>query len=120
MQYAQYMHKKVSLLSIEHPAERFIFNTLFVTLMLLLAGYLYFVASSVLNIIARKEASAQTTALQSGLAGMEKEYFMLTQGMTAGKAASIGLAPLKSADYLYRPGNAASAASPATIGSNEI
>ncbi|MDB5238397.1 MAG: hypothetical protein JWM46_667 [Candidatus Kaiserbacteria bacterium] len=104
-------------LSSEHPLEQVITKVLFITLAVLLAGYIYFVGSSVMNIIARKEADAQTTQIQSSIAVLEQQYFAVGQSVSPEKQASLGLSPISNTDYVYRPGNAASAG---TIASNAI
>ncbi|MFA7310178.1 MAG: hypothetical protein WC050_04720 [Candidatus Paceibacterota bacterium] len=103
------MNKKISILASEHPLEQQAMRALFALLVLLLCGYLYFVGASVLNIMARKEASAKTTNLQSAIAGMEQQYFALSQSVDASSAHALGLAPVTGTQYVYRPGNAASA-----------
>ena len=104
------MNKQISILAIEFPHERHIARVLFMVLAVLLCGYLYCVGASVLNIIARKEASAQTSQLQSSIAYMEQQYFALSQGIDRSGELSLGLAPVSGTQYVYRPGNAASAA----------
>ena len=111
------MNKKISILSIEHPLENILLRALFVLLGALFCAYLYFVGASVLNIIDRKEASAEVTRLQSTIAGMEKEYFVLTSAVGPLAAVELDLTRLSGTDYVYRPGNAASAD---TIERNEI
>jgi hypothetical protein len=111
------MHKKISILASEHPFERTAVQVLFGVLVLLLCAYLYFVGASVFNIIARKEATAQTAGLQSAIAEMEQKYFALSQSVDNGSAATLGLAPVSGTTYVYRPGNAASAG---VVARNEI
>src|SRR3989338_5676493 len=103
------MHKKISILSIEHPLERLALNALFVLLALLVAGYLYFVGASILNIIVRKEAAADIDRLQSSIALTEKEYFELNKSVSPIVAGDMGLTQLSRTNYVYRPGNSASA-----------
>ena len=104
-------------LSSQHPMEAVIVKALFITLMVLLCGYLYFVGSSVMNIIARKEADTQTGQLQSSIATLEQRYFALGQSIGASNEANLGLIPILNTEYVYRPGNAASAG---TLASNAI
>lgn len=84
-------------------------RSLGVLLGVLFVSYLYFVGASVLNIIARKEATAQTAALQSAIASMEQQYFALSQSVDSRTEAELGLSPVSGTHYVYRPGNAASA-----------
>lgn len=108
--------RRVSL-AIEHPFERVLRQVLFVVLALLVLAYLYFVAASILNIMARKEANAATLAFQTSIAQMEGDYFTLSQGLDPQYAGALGLAPVGNTTFVYRPGNAASAD---TIGRNAI
>jgi len=103
-------------LTMAHPYETFFLRTLMLILLVLCFGYLYFVGASVLNIIARKEASAETIRLQSAIATMEQEYFALTHSVDASVASTIGLTTVAKTQYVYRPGNAAAA----TISSNGL
>ena len=96
-------------LTIEHPMESVVFRTLGIVLFVLLCGYFYFVSASVLNIIARKEADTKSAVLQSSLAQMEQRYFALRDSVTPQEASSLGLSQVKNAQYVYVPGNAASA-----------
>ena len=100
--------KRVSL-AIVHPYERIFRQVLFVVLTALVLAYLYFVAASVLNIMARKEASTATLTLQTYIADMEGEYFALSHDVSPAHAGSIGLSPVGETTYVYRPGNAATA-----------
>jgi hypothetical protein len=104
-------------LSSQHPMENIIVKALFITLVVLLCGYLYFVGSSVMNIIARKEADTQTVQLQSSIATLEQKYFALGQSIGPDNEANLGLIPISNTEYVYRPGNAASAG---TLASNAI
>jgi hypothetical protein len=74
-----------------------------------LCGYLYFVGASVLNIIARKEASRSSVALQSSIARLEKQYFVLSEAVTPTTGASLGLSHVQETNYVYRPGATAAA-----------
>ena len=105
------MHKKISILAFEHPLERAAMRAMSAVLVILFLGYLYFVGASVLNIIARKEATAQTATLQSAIASMEQQYFALSQSVDSRTEVELGLSPVSGTHYVYRPGNAASAGS---------
>lgn len=103
------MNKHIAVLSIEYSFERVAFRVLFALLGIILCGYLYFVGASVLNIIARKEASRSSVSLQSTIAGLEKQYFALTDAVTPESASTLGLSTVNSTAYVYRPGATASA-----------
>ncbi len=114
------MNKHLAILSLEYTYERVAFRVLFAILGIILCGYLYFVGASVLNIIARKEASRAAVQMQSSIAGLEKEFFALSEGVTVETGSALGLAPVDGTDYVYRPG-ATAAINPAdTIERNAI
>lgn len=71
--------------------------------------YLYFVAASVLNIIAKKEAASNSASLQSAIGQLEGEYFSLSQSVTPEAALSLGLTPLSQTSYVFEAGNTAAA-----------
>ena len=96
-------------LTAEHPIERAVFRTFGVILFVLLCSYFYFVSASVLNIIARKEADTKSVTLQSSIAQMEQRYFALRDSVTPQEATLLGLSRVKDTQYVYVPGNAASA-----------
>ncbi len=110
------MNKRISILSLEHPLERFAFQALFAVLVLFLFAYLYFVTSSVFNVIARKEAETRAAQLESAIAALEHEYFALGEAIDADSAHTLGLAPISHTSYVYRPGTAVAV----TIGSDDI
>ena len=91
-------------LSIEHPAESVVFRALLGILFALTFAYIYFVGSSVLNIIARKEALSQAAQIGVAISGSEKEYFAMSQKITPDAGVSLGLAPVLNTAYVYRPG----------------
>ncbi|PIR84082.1 hypothetical protein COU18_01625 [Candidatus Kaiserbacteria bacterium CG10_big_fil_rev_8_21_14_0_10_51_14] len=103
-------------LSQEHPLERRMIQMLALVLIVSVAGYLYFISASVLNVIARKEALAHITAMQSAIGGLEQEYFALSQEVSPEAGSTLGLTPIRKTHYVYRPGNITSA----TIAQNAI
>ncbi|HVU75680.1 MAG TPA: hypothetical protein VHD38_02515 [Candidatus Paceibacterota bacterium] len=104
-------------LSIEHPAEQRVFRILCVVLAALLCGYLYFVSASILNIMAQREADSSLAQVQSSIASLEQEYFALDEHVDQSIASSLGLTSVSGTQYVYVPGNAASAG---TLASKEI
>lgn len=88
----------------EHPLEDTFFKGLLVIFISLVLAYIYFVGASVLNIIARKEALAQTTQLSTVIGGFEKDYFSISHGITPDLGPALGLAPVLNTAYVYRPG----------------
>jgi hypothetical protein len=92
-------------LSMEYAAERVILRSLIAVLIVLAFLYLYFVSSSVINIMARKEALAQSTQIEGSIGALEGQYFTLSQAITPQSASSLGLVPVSSTDYVDRPGD---------------
>jgi len=88
----------------EHPAERAILKLLVVALMTFLGAYVYFVSASVLNVIARKEALAQTATLSSTLSLLERDYYAAAAAVTPSVGERLGLVPISNTQYVYRPG----------------
>ncbi len=107
-------------MTVEYSFERVAFRVLFALLGVILCGYLYFVGASVLNIIARKEASRSSVSLQSSIASLEKQYFQLSAAVTPQTGSSLGLSELSDTDYVYRPGATAAAETADTIERNAI
>lgn len=101
----------------EHPLERAALRALILALAACAALYIFFVGSSVLNVIARKEAIQQSAALASSVALMEREYFEIARAVSPEDGARLGLAPVSDTMYVHRPGNTAAAV---TIGVDEI
>src|SRR3989344_7292288 len=96
-------------LAVEHPAERAIFRTLIAALALFACAYVYLVGSTVLNVIARKEALAQTATLASAVSELESQYFAASGGIRPEDGARLGLSPVEDTVYIRRPGNTAAA-----------
>ena len=92
-------------LLMEHPLERIVVRTLSIVLIALICGYLYFVSASVLNVIARKEALAQTAKIEGAIGGLESRYFALSHGIQPSAGTSLGLSPVKQTQYVDRLGN---------------
>lgn len=99
------IHKKVSILAIEHPLEVTVLRVIIGVLGLCMCAYLYLVAASVLNVIAQKEAVSNSVQLESSIGKLEEQYFALSQDIIPSAGTSIGLAPITQTSYVYRPGN---------------
>jgi hypothetical protein len=91
-------------LSVEHPLERTIMRGLFFMLVALICGYLYFVGASILHVIARKEALAESAKLSRAVGALESRYFALADDVDIDSGARVGLAPVTDVGYVYRPG----------------
>lgn len=94
-------------LAVEHPLERRVLSILSIILVLLVASYLYFVTASILHVMARAEADAQSQQIESDIGSLEEQYFALSQSVSPQEAQTLGLAPVEGTSYVYRPGNAA-------------
>lgn len=99
------LKKKTVVLAVEHPYEHIAFNVLLLVLGLLIFAYLYFVAASILNVVARREALAQSDRIESSIGGLEQRYFSLSQELTPDEGSRLGLVPLTQPSYVDRPGN---------------
>ncbi len=101
-------------LATEHPFERRALSILSVVLAVLVGAYLYFVAASILNVMARSEATRQSAAIESSIGSLEQRYLALSQEVSPQAGQALGLAPVAETSYVYRPGNAATAGSVAS------
>lgn len=97
-------------LNSEHPLEHTAFRIFSATLLLLTFSYIYLVGSSAFNVIARKEAMAQSARVGASIGASEREYFTASQKVTPEEGLSLGLAPVAKTAYVYRPGPVGQAA----------
>ena len=98
------LQKKTQVLTVEHPAERFVLQACLFMLGLLLVGYLYFVCQSILNVMARQEAEHRATSLAGEIGALEQRFFSLSHTITPAEAQTLGLKALRSTSYVHRPG----------------
>lgn len=96
----------------EHPLEKTLLKALGVVLLGALACYAYFVASSIFNVIAAKEAGLESARLQTIVGGLEQEYFALAEHISPERAKTLGLAPVSQTSYVYELGVVGSAQAP--------
>ena len=94
-------------LAMEHSLETRARSVLFIFLVLLVAGYLYFVTASIFNVMARTEAIRQTQEIESSIGSLEQRYLALSQAVSPQTGIALGLAPISNTSYVYRSGNAA-------------
>ena len=99
-------------LAAEHPWEPRARSILLIALTLLVAAYLYFVAASILNVIARQDALGEMQTAQSMIAVLERNYLAISEDVTAQEGARLGFAPISNTSYVHRPGRAALAEVP--------
>lgn len=100
-----YIHKKTSMLAIEHPYERIALRMLVVAIICCSVLYLYFVTVSVLNVMARKEARVGAIMLETRVGRLQEEYFALSGTVTPEYFATIGLTYIEAPRFVYRLGN---------------
>jgi len=100
------MNKHLSILSFQHQLESVTLRSVGALLCIALAGYLYLVGSSVLHVMARKEAHAGVEKLMTAIAEREQQYFALSGSISPDHSAIYGLGPISEASYVYRPGGA--------------
>jgi hypothetical protein len=79
-------------------------------------GYVYFVSTSVLNIIARKDAHTQITQVESAIGTLESEYFYLSSAISQDAAKDLGLVPVLRKNFVTRTSIHASAKSSSNTG----
>lgn len=94
-------------LTSEHPGERVLQRAFFIAMIALAILYTYFVGVTALNVIARKEARAETQILATAVSQLERDYFALSQGIGPEDGARLGLSPVQDTTYVHRTGNAA-------------
>ncbi len=92
-------------LTSEHPGERLLFRALTFAVVLLAFSYVYFVGSTILNVIARKEALAESAKRATVVSKLEREYFAISQGIGLEDGTRLGLSPVAKTLYVHRPGN---------------
>ncbi len=85
------------------PYEGRITSALIALIALGACAYAILVCMSILNVIERKEALAESDRLQSAVGSLEKEYFTLSQTIGPEKAAGLGLTPVSETAYVYPP-----------------
>ena len=91
-----------------YTGESHILKGLLLVLALCILGYLYFVGISILNVIANREAAAQSNSLQTAVSSLEQEYFKLSKSVTPERGESLGLSATKNQAYVRRALNVAS------------
>lgn len=98
------LNKKVSALSVEHPYEYALLRGLCLAVAALIFLYLYLVSLSVFNVIAQREATQASVALESRIGALEGQYFSLSEKITLDHADTLGLTQISANSFVYRPG----------------
>lgn len=96
----------------QHSIEHALFKSMIFVLVALACSYSYFVGVSIMNVVAGKEALAESTQLESAIATMEQEYFALSQGVDESVIDSLGLTTVQHTAYVYEPSGAVAATIP--------
>jgi len=89
-------------LTVEHPLEAVARLAFCAAIALCVALYIYCIAASTFNIIARKQAENGSMAAQSRLAQINAEYYALSERVTPSEAGNLGLVPIKEKSYVTR------------------
>lgn len=95
--------------TVEHPIERTLFRTCIASALLLACAYVFFVGATTFNVLARKEALAESAKLATSVSKLEREYFAFSQQVGPEDGSRLGLLPVAQTLYVHRPGNAAAA-----------
>jgi hypothetical protein len=106
------MHKKDNHIFIRVHAfkgEQYLLHMLFLAIGLCIVGYAYFVSLSILNVIAHKEAIAESERLQSQVGLLEQDYFELSKSVTPALAVQLGMTQTSDTTFVRRPGAVGSA-----------
>jgi hypothetical protein len=93
----------------EYAIEKRIRNSVLIMIAICAFGYVYFVSTSVLNIIARKDAHNQIANLESTIGSLESDYFSLSSSISREVANELGLVSLSSKSFVTRTSLHASA-----------
>lgn len=92
--------RKVS--AIAFAGESHMLQVLSILLALSIAGYLYFVGVSIMNVISNREASVESERLRSIVGGLEEDYFALAKSISPEAAGEHGLTASAGATYVRR------------------
>ena len=106
------MHKRDNHIFIRVHAfrgEQYLLHMLILGIGLCVVGYAYFVSLSIMNVIAHKEAIAESDRLQSAVGLLEQDYFQLSKNVTPALAAQLGMTETSDTTFVRRPGAVGSA-----------
>lgn len=78
-------------------------------------AYVGFVSFSIMNVIAYREAVAESESLRTKVGLLEREYFELSKGIHADRAVSLGLVPVSDRSFVRMPGALGAANSPSEL-----
>ena len=109
------MHRKEHNIFIRIHAfngEQYLLRTLVLAIALSFMGYAYFVSLSIFNVIAHKEAIAESERLESKVGMLEEEYFALAKTVTPEIASAMGMSETAETTFVRRPGAVGTTQSP--------
>ena len=79
-------------------------KTLFVALFalgIIIAGYLFFISSSVFNTVALKDAEIKNAEMRSDLASLEAKYIVMEKALDKTRALALGFEDAESNTFSY-------------------
>lgn len=94
------------------PGEEHALRVLGVALGACMIAYVGFVSFSIMNVIAYREAVAESESLRSELGLLEQEYFELSKGIHEDRAVSLGLEQVLDRSFVRVPSALGVATSP--------
>lgn len=95
---------KTHTLSIEYGYEHAALRVVIVGIIGLVFLYIYFVFTSIFNIMAEKVADTRSQQIQNSIASLEDTYFQVTRSVHPEDASSLGLTTLAKPSYVTRLG----------------
>ena len=84
----------------EHRATQIVCAGLFILGLI----YLYLVLSSILNVMAQREATVRSQHIQNSISSLEGTYFALARSVTQEDGIALGMTPIDHPLYVTRPG----------------
>lgn len=92
------MRKKITTFN---NIEKNMFTILTAGIFLSMFLYVYFISTSVVNVVQRKSIEVETQMLSSGVGELESEYISLSKNITPEYARSIGFNDPKNVSFAY-------------------
>jgi len=81
--------------------EKNIFTLLVVGIFLSIFLYVYFISTSVVNVVQRKSIEIETQMLSSNVGELESEYISLSKNITLSYASSLGFVEPENVSFAY-------------------
>lgn len=79
-----------------------VFWSFSIVVILLASMYMYFVSSSIVNVVLRKEIETDIVKLHSGVGELESQYLTLENNITMDRALSMGFVKLSNKKFVTR------------------